>query len=155
METENNTEVVKTVLRGRADENTCWMWRDRLHRLTTFHLDDFLHRKTGQNWKIYVKKSRSDKQRKKLTERFVLIELSESLFYLSTQPLEQTFDFKIPAFWHDIWWKPLVLMCCWRFWGSNFGNFVCWRPHNFNLVVLVIWVVTSAVTCPLFSPSEP
>ena len=40
----------------------------------------------------------SHKKREKLTERFVLIELSESLFYFDTQPLEQTFDFKIPAF---------------------------------------------------------
>ena len=33
---------------------------------------------------------------KKLTERFVLIELSESLFFFDTQPFEQTFDLKFP-----------------------------------------------------------
>ena len=94
---------------------------------------------------------------KKLTERFVLIEVSESFFFFDTQPLEQTFDLKFPP--SDTTSGESRL--CWcvvdvsedRISGIS-SNFVCWRPHNFNLVVLVIWAVTSAVTCSLFSPSE-
>ena len=54
----------------------------------------------------------SDEQRIKLTERFVLIELSESLFCFGTQPLEQTFDLKFPPSDTTSGESRLVLMCC-------------------------------------------